>query len=217
MSKVLIVSKTKMAQQKVCVGGIDVERHRSLRLMNENGYHETLEECPYNIFDVWDLEYIDTSTRPLPHSSEDVNVSQRKRVDILKRDIDLIDFLRKSGAKIYYGHIKNVFNGYLKSTGSGSLFISTPQVPNHSTCFWICDQDIVRKNHQGKIKFHYKDDNHTWGYNISYVGLEDDPVDIIPQGSLIRLSLAHWWSPGDTEERCYLQLSGYFLIEPHWS
>lgn len=92
-----------------------------------------------------------------------------------------------------------------------------PQVPNHSTCFWICDQDIVRKNHQGKIKFHYKDDNHIWGYNISYVGLEDDPVDIIPQGSLIRLSLAHWWSPGDTEERCYLQLSGYFLIEPHWS
>lgn len=34
--------------------------------------------------------------------------------------------LRKSGAKIYYGHINNVFNGYLKSTGSGSLFISPP-------------------------------------------------------------------------------------------
>lgn len=213
MSKVLIVSKTKMAQQKVCVGGIDIEKRRSIRLMNENGYHETLEECPYNIFDIWDLKYIATSTRPLPHSSEDVNVLQCQKLGILKKDTDVIDLLKKMGLNIYNGRLDTVFNGCLKSTDNGSLFISQPKIPNHSTCFWICDQDIARKNYQDKIKFNYKDDIYKWGYNISYVGLEDNPADIIPKGSLIRLSLAHWWSPDDTEERCYLQLSGYFLKE----
>ena len=186
MSKVLIVSKTKMAQQKVCVGGIDIEKRRSIRLMNENGYHETLEECPYNIFDIWDLKYIAISTRPLPHSSEDVNVLQCQKLGILKKDTDVIDLLKKMGLNIYNGRLDTVFNGCLKSTDNGSLFISQPKIPNHSTCFWICDQDIARKNY---------------------------PADIIPKGSLIRLSLAHWWSPDDTEERCYLQLSGYFLKE----
>lgn len=212
MSKVLIVSKTKMAQQRVCVGGIDIEKHSSIRLMNEHGYHETLKECPYNIFDIWDLKYNIISTRTLPHSSEDVNVLQRNKLGVLKKDINVIDILKKCRVNIYRGQINNVFNGCLKSTDNGSLFISQPQVPNHSTCFWVCDQNVTRKDYQGKIKFNYKDDIHKWGCNISYVGLEENPINIIPKGSLIRLSLAHWWSPDeDTEKRCYLQLSGYFL------
>jgi len=217
MSKVLIVSKTKMAQQKVCVGGIDVDKYRSIRLMNENGHHETLEDCPYNIFDFWDLTYTITSTRPLPHSTEDVNVLQGKKLSTLNKNTDVIDLLKKNRINIYNGPINHVFNGCLKSTdNSSSLFISQLQVPNHSTCFWICDQDMPRKDYLNKIKFNYKDDTHIWGYNIPYVGLDNDPLNIIPKGSLIRLSLAHWWSPDDTkEERCYLQLSGYFLKEPH--
>ena len=48
---------------------------------------------------------------------------------------------------------------------------------------------------------------------IPYVGLGDTP-DIIPEDTLIRLSLglSHWWSKdGETEERCYLQVSGFYL------
>lgn len=215
MSKVLIISKTKMAQQRVCVGGVDVEKHHSIRLMNENGYHETSDECPYHIFDVWDLNYNTASSRPLPHSLEDVSVFQRKKLGVLKKDINVIDLLKKSEINVYNGNINNVFNGCLKSTNNGSLFISEPDVPNHSTCFWICDKDIERRDHEGKIRFNYKDGIHKWGYNIPFVGLEDNPLDVIPQSSLIRLSLSHWWSPDDTEERCYLQLSGYFLNESH--
>ncbi len=213
MCKVLIVSKTKMAGKKVCVGGIDVEKHRSIRLMNQNGYHEVLDECPYNIFDVWNLKYANVLTRPLPHSSEDVKVLQRNKLHVLKKDINIVDFLKKeSGVNIYDGRINNVFSGYLKSTDKGSLYISKSKVPNHSVCFWICDQDIKRTDYQGKIKFNYKDSIHKWGCNISYVGLDSNPLDVIPKGSLIRLSLAHWWSPpGGIEKRCSLQLSGYFL------
>jgi hypothetical protein len=51
-----------------------------------------------------------------------------------------------------------------------------------------------------------------YGYTISYVG-SVDPLDTIEPGSLIRLSLAHWWKPEDSddEERCYLQLSGCLI------
>ena len=51
-----------------------------------------------------------------------------------------------------------------------------------------------------------------YGYTISYVG-SDEPLNTIEEGSLIRLSLAHWWKPEDSddEERCYLQLSGCLI------
>lgn len=38
------------------------------------------------------------------------------------------------------------------------------------------------------------------------------PLDYIPQGTVLRMSLANWWKKGDSdEERCYLQLSGWYL------
>ena len=73
MSKVLIVSKTKMANDNVCVGGVDIENERSVRLLDENGYHELRDECPYEIWDVWETDYCSSNQRPAPHV-EDVNV-----------------------------------------------------------------------------------------------------------------------------------------------
>lgn len=37
-------------------------------------------------------------------------------------------------------------------------------------------------------------------------------LEVIPKGRLIRLSLAKWWKPEDSdiEARCYLQLSGWY-------
>ena len=40
---------------------------------------------------------------------------------------------------------------------------------------------------------------------------------MIPAGTLVRVSLAHWWRPEDDhtgELRCYVQLSGWFLPRP---
>lgn len=41
MARVIIVSKTRMANDNVCVGGVDFDKKRSVRLMNPNGYHES--------------------------------------------------------------------------------------------------------------------------------------------------------------------------------
>lgn len=214
MSKVLIVSKTRMANDKVCVGGVDLEQKRSVRLMNADGRHGRVSECPYEIFDVWELDYINSNQRPAPHV-EDVNVIRRKKKGVLKnelRQVDtLIQILRRCNISVFKGSLFSAFDGKLKSTQYGTLFINEDDVPSYSTCFWICDKDVCRSDFQGRQRYNYNGGSRQWGYNISYVGLTD-AVDIIPQGSLIRLSLAHWWSPdnSDDEERCYLQLSGYF-------
>lgn len=74
MELVLIVSKTKMHEGRVCVGGIDLENHVSVRLHDEEGYHETEESCEYEVRDLWDIDYEYNSIRPMPHCNEDVNV-----------------------------------------------------------------------------------------------------------------------------------------------
>jgi hypothetical protein len=41
----------------------------------------------------------------------------------------------------------------------------------------------------------------------------DDPIALVPKGALIRFSLARWkaFPPLVDEQRCYLQLSGWYL------
>ena len=58
MGKVLIVSKTKMQHNHVCVGAIDLEKKKSIRLLNEDGFHETLQDCPYELLQVFDSKII---------------------------------------------------------------------------------------------------------------------------------------------------------------
>lgn len=43
-----------------------------------------------------------------------------------------------------------------------------------------------------------------------YVGFQNE-IDTITTGSLVRLSLARWWTKNNSvDKRCYLQLSGWF-------
>lgn len=215
MVDVIIVSKTKMANDKVCVGGVDVDGCCSLRLLDEKGFHESISECPYNIWDVWEISYNFSKQRPCPHT-EDVKVCVRKKKGVLKEEYrnisDFVRLLRESNVPVFNGSIIDCFDGKLQCTSNGTLFVNEENVPNYSTCFWICDRPLRRKDYNGKIRYNYNDGTKNWGYNISYVGLSN-AVDIISRGSLIRLSLSHWWSPDDSEDekRCYLQLSGILL------
>lgn len=214
MTQVIIVSKTRMANDNVCVGGIDFDNKRSVRLLNEKGYHELQEECPYDIWDVWNIDYISSNQRPAPHV-EDVNVFNRSKKGVLKSELrsteEFAKLLRQSNIPVFSGGLLNCFDGKLKCTQYGTLYINEKNVPQYSTCFWICDRPVRRRDFRGKVRYNYNDGTRDWGYNIAYVGLSE-PAAQIQGGSLIRLSLAHWWSPDDSEdeERCYLQLSGYF-------
>ena len=214
MSKVLILSKTKMQENRVCVGAVALDIRCSIRLLNCDGHHETIDECPYEILAVWDIVYRRTNMSTAPHL-EDVNVLARSRTEHTVKSQEFFK-LTSYNIKVFNSSLLNVFDEKLNSTERGSLYISNEKgVPEYSTCFWQCDKDL-RKNRfstEQKVKYDYRDNEGRW-YHITYVGLENVP-EVIRAGSMVRLSLAHWWHPDDTdtENRCYLQLSGVFNIE----
>ena len=217
MSRVLIVSKTRMREDKVCVGGIDIDKRASLRLLNEIGWHEDDFFCEYEIGDMWDITYVHNNNRPLPHGNEDVNVLTKSKMGVLLgNNVSMLDVLNIIKFRYYKGSIENIFNGLTKRTGRGKMYVSDPEVPDHSTCFWVCDKDLTKfvsqYGEKQRVSYYYPMPAPTYRILVPYVGLKQ-PVDCIPKGTLIRFSLAHWWSPddwSDTEERCYLQLSGWY-------
>ena len=216
MAQVIIVSRTRMADGFVCVGGVDVDNRRSVRLLDARGRHETAETCPYTIWDIWDIDYYPNQRRPNPHT-EDVNVTRRMkidRVDVPNMSVNrFAELMLNSNIPIFRGSLFSVFDSKLRHTDNDKLYISKEDVPTFSTCFWINDKRLLSyKNDRGRWQYRYTDMSNRYGYTISYVGTEEH-LDTIEVGSLIRLSLAHWWKPEDSddEERCYLQLSGCLI------
>lgn len=215
MSQVIIVSRTRMANGYVCVGGVDVDYCRSVRLLTANGGHETAADCPYEIWDIWDIDYYLSQRRPNPHT-EDANVTRREKIDRVDAPNLTINrfagWLERARIPIFRGSLFSVFDGKLKLTDMDKLYISKDDVPTYSTCFWFNDKRLLGYESRGRWQYRYNNMSNRYGYTISYVG-EDEPLDTIEEGSLIRLSLAHWWKPEDSdyEERCYLQLSGCLI------
>jgi hypothetical protein len=94
------------------------------------------------------------------------------------------------------------------TTSNGSGYISKAGgLPNRSTGYWVPDKPLTLEG-----------DRYTYPAfagvrRMSYVGFAPT-IATIPAGTLVRVSLARWWRPQDAddslEERCYLQLSGWF-------
>ena len=114
----------------------------------------------------------------------------------------------KINVKIWRGSTDILFDGHINWTPNGSGYISeSGQIPENSVGFWIPDKELTRRDYNEKVRYSYPI---RWR-NITFVGFQD-PLDSIPAGTLVRVSLARWWSPDENEERCYLQLSGYYTI-----
>ncbi|RME45475.1 MAG: DNA helicase RecQ [Chloroflexi bacterium] len=77
--------------------------------------------------------------------------------------------------------------------------------------FWVPDRPLQRLTGGKRIRYAYPGDQEKC--SLVFVGFQE-PLDVIPAGTLLRVSLAHWWQPEDkpeVEPRCYVQLSGWFL------
>ena len=184
--KVLIVSKTHM-NTGVSVGGITFDG-RFVRLLDNNGHNQS-DDCPFKINEAYDITFIEKQN-PTPPHIEDILVQSSKYVGRLKDDISMIDF-----------------------TTNGRGYINSSKIPQNSVSFWIADKDLIKSiDSKGKVRYKYQTDD-PWSseIQIKYVGLQPTE-DIIPKGTLLRVSLARWWSPNDVEveNRCYLQLSGWY-------
>lgn len=204
--EIIIVSKTKMSSNE-CIGGIVKDSGQFVRLLNTSGYNQPI-NCDFKIGEVWDIDFIPRTNLKSPHT-EDVLVTSKTYT---KRVItNLVDWITGNFKdKLWRDSPDSLFNEMIRFTPNGSGFINGEnRIPNYSVGFWISNKDLTRRDYSKKVRYNYPSSN--WR-NIPYVG-KDEPIDTIPAGTLMRVSLARWWSPdhNDLEKKCYLQLSGWYL------
>ena len=202
--RVLVVARTRMGADRVCVGGIDVATGTSLRLLGSDGWNLP-EGHPIRPGEIWDLEYASRPVVEPPHI-EDVIVSRGRRLDLVERMrpaiLDLVEPWR--------GSVRDIFDGRLVATDGGSGYITRePPLPTRSTGFWVATAKLPRRRFDDATRYALPGGGPI--RSVKYVGMPD-PVESIPRGALVRFSLARWaeFPPGVEDERCYLQLSGWY-------
>lgn len=203
MATVLIVSRTQMANG-VCIGGINEDTNELIRVHNERGGNLSI-NAPYQIGDRWEMIVERAwNSRPEPHV-EDKQTTPINKINNVGMS-GIITYVMNHNLDKYLtcGALSLAFEGKLHLDGSNN-FINRDGIPAFSTQFWIADRDLIHS-----VRFN----NHYYLYNdirLKFVGFQE-LVDRIPAGTIIRLSLANWWNRnGEHEDRCYLQLSGWYL------
>jgi hypothetical protein len=202
MTTVLIVSKTQM-KNGVCVGGINEDTNELIRIHNDRGGNLP-SNAPFEIGDRWSMAVSPAwNARPVPHTEDKQTTPFSKIGNVGVQGIK--NYVCKNSAflRVAKGSIANAFEGMLHFEGTKN-FVNRQNIPSYSTEFWISDKNLVHSISFDKHYYYY--DN----IRIKFVGFQSI-VDIIPAGTIIRLSLANWWDDGSGEERCYLQLSGWYL------
>lgn len=202
---VIIVSKTHMANAK-CVGGV-LANGRFVRLLDSNGYNQD-SDTNIDVGDVYTITFSERKEKIPPHV-EDILVNSMSFKFAFSSIDKMVEHLRdKLNVKIWKGSTEVLFDGKLEWTSGGSGYISeNGGIPDSSVGFWIPDRDLKRNDFKNKVRFSYPI---RWRH-IAYVGFQN-PVNTIPAGTLVRVSLARWWSPDEDEKRCYLQLSGWYCL-----
>lgn len=203
---VLIVAKTRRGPA-ACVGAITADG-RSIRLDAANKGTDTHAGMSYAVGDVWEIEVTPAETVVPPHV-ENVVVYGRRR---LKQNADVVAAVERCMPPLE-GAIDRIFDGLTQATSTGALYIAARTgIPPYSTHFWRTDQALSLDLEGKRVRYRYP--TAAGGRTLAYVGFEE-PLAEIPAGTLLRLSLAHWWQPANEsngEERCFVQLSGWFLL-----
>jgi len=205
--RVLIVAKTRRGQG-ACVGGLTQEGN-SVRLVAADADRNEHAGLEYSVGEVWEIECSPDPRIIRPHV-ENIIVRSARR---LKR-VDRIEAIIRRFMPPVSGGPEGLFDGRLQHLPSGALFIGERTgLPSRSTMFWVPDQPLRRDVEAKRIRYRYPTPD--GGRLLTFVGFQE-PVEVIPAGTLLRVSLAHWWRPKDKPEeelRCHVQLSGWFPPE----
>lgn len=200
---VLILGKTKM-NDGICIGGYLTSERRSVRLIPQGRHNNPLDD-DHQIGDLWEIDFHRPAQIVDPHT-EDIIVTRSRFV---RHVTDIRNFITEHMTP-YNGPVTGLYGGLIRFTGNGSGYIShNVGVPNYSTCFWIPDRHL-NCSQEGNKKY-YLYNNNLRQLKFIYKGMQES-VNRIEAGTLVRMSLARWWAPedADIEERCYVQLSGWF-------
>ncbi len=205
MTQVLVVCKTRM-KTGLCVGGLVAGSYAKIRILTPTGHNQP-EDTVFAVGDIWECQLESPRDTMKPHT-EDMLVWPKQQV---RRVPNMHEFITER-LRIEPTHKSRLFEGRLHFTKPGSAYISQrASLPDHAHEFWRPVYGLRRRRERHKIYFEYEDPDSRQAFRMRFVGL-DNPVARLEPGCLLHLSLARWWrQPGVNEERCYLQLSGYFI------
>lgn len=205
MSEVLIVAKTQM-KDRLCVGGLELDDGRSLRLLTHRGNNQPL-SAKYSVGDVWELRFKNLPADKLkPPHTEDVRVI-RHLFGYKMPMSDLIDTIAQY-IDVPTVQPHELFGGLLQITQTKrARILRSGELPQSSTGFWRLNQDLLLSEimRDGKMRKYYRASQSA--FEVRYVGAETSR-DILPAKSLLRFSMSRWFgaNPG-----YWLQLSGWFI------
>jgi hypothetical protein len=205
--KVLIVGKTEQGDG-ACVGGILMDSAQSVRLLPPKGHAHGRDD--FEIGQVWEMELRKPGYRLAPPHLEDLYIVERKQLGWFP---DLGGYIRNTMNPLS-GSLAELYDGFLQFENRHGYISKNGSVPNFSTQFWIPDQNlylIKKPNFEGtKTICYYKYIAPSDECLIKYKGFTGT-ISRIEAGTLVRVSLARWYDQGGrTEERCYLQVSGWY-------
>lgn len=110
----------------------------------------------------------------------------------------------------WQGGLHNLFDGLLVVSYANAYINRAKGLPTSSTGYWLPDVTLRLTYRRDKPYYSVGGIGRGRELCIPYVGYSE-PVYQIQPGTLVRVSLARWWVPADVdEERCYLQLSGWY-------
>lgn len=201
---VTIVAKTRMGSG-ACIGGITADG-RSVRLIAADMSFNAHFNLDYEVGDVWEIDG-EPPADILPPHTENIVVRRKRCVGRAKDLTGLI--MRHMPPR--EGGLETLHDGLTQGQAGGPLYIAERTgVPTFSTMFWRPDRPLVRDTAGKRIRYRYPTED--GGRTLTFIGFQEPP-ETLPTGSIVRVSLAHWWHPvehPEVEMRCYLQISGWF-------
>lgn len=185
----------------VCVSALTRDTNRSLRLIPPGRFNQS-HDTQFEIGQAWDIEFREDQEINPPHV-EDVTIIRQKHVGQVANMREILE----RRVQIWQGGPDVLFDNLLVLRNTSAYISSSRGIPKQSTGYWIPDEGLFLTSQDGKHRYKVR----TEPFSIPYVGFAS-PISTIKKGTLLRVSLARWWRPdGVNEDRCYLQLSGWYL------
>lgn len=201
--EVLIVAKTYM-KSAYCVGAYDLTNKVNIRLLTATEENQPM-DSKFEIGQIWNIEYLHRMNKILPHF-EDVLVQKAVYIRMQTR---LNEYLT-STMPIWKGSPEKIFDGKIKFPSGQSGYLEQRNAElKQSVGFWLPDKDLELTILDDNKHYFYFGEEQVFAF--PYVGTKK-VIDKIRKGTLIRVSLARWWSPdlNRQQKRCYCQLSGWY-------
>lgn len=202
--EILIVSRTRYGAQR-CIGGIILENNRSVRLVQKDGSYWP-SEVGLKVGGIYDIEFQPCASITPPFTENLIAVKGKHLRNVESVREFLITRASNLESISWRGSVDSLYEGKVRFQPSNSrAYISVGNEPSMSTGFWIPQNDLLLQ----PDKKHYRC---TW-QEIAYVG-EEDPLELVPAGTLCRVSLAAPIKPHpdfEGPDRYYVQLSGWYL------